>query len=152
MLLFIALVLITLIMIVSMAMSIVSIRAEKTQLIGKIWIGLSCLSVCLLIGTSYVMISEVKQSDHELTKQQSNQDATVQQSEPEVETAPKSTPESNIRPTEAASSYATTPSSSGQSVEYLVEILEALKKGQPIPEHYLNQLPPEDRKRLENLR
>lgn len=145
----------------SMVMAIQTIRAETKDWSNKLWIVLSCMTVVVTIGVGYVAmtIDETEQAHYDSYEQsegkESTQAASVKKETVPISNVPTSNetvmPASNVKTT-VASQESPRSQAESNSLDYLVEILEALKKGQPIPEQYLNMLSVEDRQKAENIR
>ncbi|MFC4768092.1 hypothetical protein ACFO8Q_12100 [Effusibacillus consociatus] len=121
-----------------MTMAVLSIRSEEEKnWVGRTWIVLSCVSVFAMMGTGYALqsqpIGEYTAGKEEMlgSQQQNNQPHTLEL-------------EHNSKSSEAVGRGVTSSPNVG-SYGYLVEILEALKKGEPIPRQYLELLPESDR-------
>lgn len=124
MFLFGLLVLIAIATILSMVMTMVHLQAKEKSGLGKYWIILSSVGIMSMMGLIYVMRTEI-----------THKETAVHQDMPETHAASTETVKAEIdEPTEAIQSY-----------DYLFEVLAALKKGDPIPEKYLQLLPETDR-------
>lgn len=133
-----------LLMAVSMAMSIAKAQSEQKTMSGNLWIALSCLSILLMMGISYLMLTAPTPTGEEtaLAQSTSAQAANLQKTAAsEVKSADAQTSGSTAADAEAgAGSTDQQAAETLGSYDYLIEVLEAIKRGEPIPDKYLQML------------
>lgn len=148
-------------MIVSMTIAVVQVRSEGKNWISKLWVGLACFSVLTVMGTAYMAL-EGKET-LAVTEQQpsgngSNQPAAspVRQLVDHEPKAPGNGLSAQVPAGQPQAPEFASPSEqaayNGQIYQYLVEVLELLKKGESIPEKYWSLLSELDRQKLHQNR
>jgi hypothetical protein len=144
MMLLLLLIFTVLLMALSMAVAISKARSEEKTTSGNLWIALSCLSILTVMGISYLMLTApapAAEAEAQTAKTQTANPQTAASQEVQ------GTSSSDGTGPAASASDASHKSTDQQAVEtlesydYLIEVLEAIKRGEPIPEKYLQMLP-----------
>lgn len=158
-------------MVVSMTMAVVLIRAEEKSRFGRLWIALSCFSVVTAVGIGFLMITAptvtveppVETVGSGVSPGPAEQEADVLNGASKVATDAGSDKSRPVTGTYRAateisklamdnSEPAPAQPQTTVSSEDLLEILDTLKRGEPIPDHYLQLLPEEERQKLPTTR
>lgn len=137
MILFGLLVVIAIATILSMVMTMMHLQAEEKSGLGKYWVILSSVGIVSIMGLVYVMRTET-----------THKEAAVHQDVQETHAASTETVKADVDEQSAGMPADKTGTEAIQSYDYLFEVLAALKKGDPIPEQYLQLLPETDRAKL----
>lgn len=138
MFLFGLLVLIAIATILSMVMTMMHLQAEEKSGLGKYWVILSSVGIVSIMGLVYVMRTET-----------THKEAAVHQDVQETHAASTETVKADVDEQSTGMPADKTGTEAIQSYDYLFEVLAALKKGDPIPEQYLQLLPETDRAMLQ---
>lgn len=131
--LLISLVLIFIFVVLSATMTLLHYRNVENSPFSKYWMILSCAGIVFMIGTLFVMLK----GSNTQAQPEAGEAAAVQNQESQTTTTEQQ-----------VSSSKDQQDLSVQSFDYLTAILEALKKGEPIPDKYLQMLPETDRAAL----
>lgn len=135
-------------MVLSMVMAVWFIRfGEESNGASKVWIVLSCLSVLTVMGIGYTMLGGQK------TETTAPESASVERETTQVKQQPPAVPQPGSNST-VEKPPAETPgmTKTPENYQYLQDILEALKRGEAVPQEYLDLLPEKDRQKIQNSR